>query len=1218
MLGDYIRLRDGGTPAAKMEYARITAISGNVLTVERNVHPPCLDGQSVGAALDADTEEVLLVTGAAHQKCIQTVEWDPKREVLRVTVESDVATSSPGRMSSRSATKTTKCRASFFNGITIDEAYLRQYYQRDGLPSGKGPLPPAAGIDRDWYRKAWVRRYSSSACASGGANAQRPGLGKETCDVTKAIEYKFNRDLSTNMQFESNMEYAAYSGKTTNAVGTTVEPSFAWLAASGSKTGISSENCISVTMVPTMTMVSTVATAQTDITLVGITGSSTHDTDSLAVFPGAGCKWQGGSPTMADVNDNTNSIRAYPAEANGVDVFMSPGGKPWTGKWTKGPGTLAFRIGTGFSIAAGEAFTFSFKLDNGDIPQKGKEVYISAMGHYCSENLCDDSSDPDFKIDPPQKFDVSKTVVEVSAPTFDVAKLHQSTSDPDATATITVSLLPNRDLSTTDAELTMTGLCGTTLNDEVQILDVFGSPIDRYSSPSTLNFARMASWNRDTKVFKVKWKLLKMENAACDAMIAASGQAAFEPMKMSGSIGKVDQPAFTTFKIGQVSTRPDAINYVCVTLKTNYLFNSETTGKQEQSKFTLTGLTGSQHVDEQGVDVYPCPGNELNRGTNEFDLNTKNGWAMPISQNNPAALKVVGGVSASAPFKPLTASRTAGTFDFTAATGKAEFVMDTTGFAAGTEYIFAIKMQNSKTAQECKTVTLTADGDIEQTVTMQQPTYMRALVDGETDGDACALKVYDPGFLTKTIASSRVLAKETTTLTVTLRSNEDLLSTVEGFYSSITISGLTGSKTGDSDSLSLLKGGTSEKGNVKTAFTPEVTSLRWVQSSGTLSLVLATSATCELPGGAEAKRKLVNCVKAGVEYVLQFELTNGDTVQSAPVVSVTAEYESGVFIPKKAMDGPFSPGATKAKAMEIVDDKHFMAKYEIGQLVATPGARNSLCVTLASRTDLTSTTNTGARRFVAFTITGLTGFKTDTQDLSMLHTDGQLVMGPTVAGGFERSSVKNYTLVGSISGLAAAASAAIKAAVDEVAQYDVLELAGLEYEVSSVSSNTVTLKSPIVTNGAADKAAGTVIRRSPTQSATWNMFCETEPATSGCKTGENNMVKFDDTKGEASFFLGTKTMVAGQDYKFCFHVTNPDKSMACRDVSIKYRDSGVGSEVAFAMKKDSGIRCPGATDERMFTTATIRSSSNVTSFKTGIFLELVPNFKTGIFLELVP
>ena len=113
-----------------------------------------------------------------------------------------------------------------------------------------------------------------------------------------------------------------------------------------------------------------------------------------------------------------------------------------------------------------------------------------------------------------------------------------------------------------------------------------------------------------------------------------------------------------------------------------------------------------------------------------------------------------------------------------------------------------------------------------------------------------------------------------------------------------------GSKTVDSDTLSLLKGGTSEKGNVKTAFTPEVTSLKWVQTSGTLSLVLATSSTCDLPGGAEAKRKLVNCMKAGVEYVLQFELTNGDTVQSAPAVSVTAEYESGKFFPKKDMNGP--------------------------------------------------------------------------------------------------------------------------------------------------------------------------------------------------------------------------------------------------------------------------------------------------------------------------
>ena len=225
MIGDYVRLRDDGSTSGKMEYARITGIpSTTTLTLERNVHPPCLDGQKVGADLDADTDEVLLVTGAAHQQCIQTVEWDPKREVLKITAESG-------------ATPATVCNLDYFNGVTIDEAYLRQYYQRDGLPSGKGPLPPAAGIDRDWYRKAWVRRYSSSACASGAASAQRPGLGKETCDVTRATQYMFNRDLSTNMQFESNMEFAAYSTQTKDAVGTTVKPSFSWLAASGSKTG---------------------------------------------------------------------------------------------------------------------------------------------------------------------------------------------------------------------------------------------------------------------------------------------------------------------------------------------------------------------------------------------------------------------------------------------------------------------------------------------------------------------------------------------------------------------------------------------------------------------------------------------------------------------------------------------------------------------------------------------------------------------------------------------------------------------------------------------------------------------------------------------------------------------------------------------------------------------------------------------------------------------
>ena len=42
---------------------------------------------------------------------------------------------------------------------------------------------------------------------------------------------------------------------------------------------------------------------------------------------------------------------------------------------------------------------------------------------------------------------------------------------------------------------------------------------------------------------------------------------------------QVDAPRFATYKIGQYTTRPDVDNYVCVTLKTNYLFKSDSTAE---------------------------------------------------------------------------------------------------------------------------------------------------------------------------------------------------------------------------------------------------------------------------------------------------------------------------------------------------------------------------------------------------------------------------------------------------------------------------------------------------------------------------------------------------------------------------------------------------------------------------------------------------------------
>jgi hypothetical protein len=123
-----------------------------------------------------------------------------------------------------------------------------------------------------------------------------------------------------------------------------------------------------------------------------------------------------------------------------------------------------------------------------------------------------------------------------------------------------------------------------------------------------------------------------------------------------------------------------------------------------------------------------------------------------------------------------------------------------------------------------------------------------------------------------------VLAEAAATITVTLRSNVDLFSSAS-IASKITLSGLKGSKTIDTTSMStLLAGG---DGNVATAFSPSFSAVTWTQSSGVLVLQLA-SGICEYPSGKDAKSAPVTCIKAGIEYVFAITLTNGADVQEAP------------------------------------------------------------------------------------------------------------------------------------------------------------------------------------------------------------------------------------------------------------------------------------------------------------------------------------------------
>jgi hypothetical protein len=361
--------------------------------------------------------------------------------------------------------------------------------------------------------------------------------------------------------------------------------------------------------------------------------------------------------------------------------------------WSKEDGTVAFEIGEGHSISAGQTVVFSIQLSNGDKAQESRAVSASVNGYYCKSNLCDSTSDQAVDISAVAFHSASKMLL-IKEPTFETSVIAQDTTDPEDTATITVSLKANKALSTDSSVITISGICGTITNEDVTItagtaLDDAGVAITTVGTAGT--FLGTGAWDREAKVLKITtggtgmvkdttyvftytWLLVDELQAACPITISASGTETFIARTMdndSGNTGKVDTPKFKTFKIGQYTTRPDVDNYVCVTLKTNVDFKSDNTAEGENGKstFTLSGLLGSQKNKEESTELYSCP--------------TK---AAPTPVPLTAATAV--------PFKPLTSTRTAGTYDFAIA-GDAVFVMDSAGFVSGTEYIFAMRIKNN-------------------------------------------------------------------------------------------------------------------------------------------------------------------------------------------------------------------------------------------------------------------------------------------------------------------------------------------------------------------------------------------------------------------------------------------------------------------------------------------------------------------------------------------
>jgi hypothetical protein len=176
---------------------------------------------------------------------------------------------------------------------------------------------------------------------------------------------------------------------------------------------------------------------------------------------------------------------------------------------------------------------------------------------------------------------------------------------------------------------------------------------------------------------------------------------------------------------------------------------------------------------------------------------------------------------------------------------------------ASTTYTFRFEITNPASATTSPTINIAASGTAAiASAAMTKPgTALHGVAHG-----ADPLTVEVPSFSPKSIQQSTPMLGATNTLTVSLTANFNLAT-----GSTVTITGLTGSQTADSASLT-----------VSSTSSLLGTSGVWTQSTGQLVLTAASEGTA-----------------SGTACVVTFTLTNTATAQSSPAVSVSAAIQEG-------------------------------------------------------------------------------------------------------------------------------------------------------------------------------------------------------------------------------------------------------------------------------------------------------------------------------------
>ncbi len=737
-----------------------------------------------------------------------------------------------------------------------------------------------------------------------------------------------------------------------------------------------------------------------------------------------------------------------------------------------------------------------------------------------------------------------------------------------------------------------------------------------------------------TYAFAFQLQTGKVAHEACVPKISSSGGSetiAEKEFSSSVNVGLTMAPMFTTIKIGQVTTRPDVTNFLCVTLQHNYEFYSDSvvvqnaaqTGNYIESKITISGLTGTQAVSTaangKGYALAYCP-TDLLYFDDKTTQHTSTQFQPDVTSFTPKRYRTFGttcfGTSAATqqcvpgnPYVPDDAFDTSvagrswfggqssdkDTFTWDQATGTAVLTVDPEitkdrktnpqntkgGIPKNAQIVFALPLQNSATASDCKEVSFESSGSIVQKATFVQTKIGRALQDGEMEGDACALKVYAPGFLVKKITQSTAVTGDDNVITVSLRTNVDFASVASGQASYITISGLTGSATSNADLGIVVP---------RWAFSPKFERGigKWTQSSGTLELKL-DAGTCVPPtvwaagafhdfetltikdapfaiGGSDSAAAVTvtdgtaaasgdqvttagalgstlptTCIKAGFLYVFSFQLLNPSTEQAAPAVSIGGRYRDSnnneKIVANAAIDAPISDDADKVP-MRISDQT--LTTVKIGQLIPAPSAINLICVTLQTSKDIKSQSNAPLS---SITISGLTGFDASEQQLQLYEADGTT----TVAATTGNPAVNSFKV------------------------------------------------------GAVFSAQNTQNRGS--EGAGYVFY-------SGAATGDVVMW----IRGDTASATTVSFMQKNVEHKFCFRLKNPKSEMQCKDVSVTVNNQGKISKVKAEQDMTTtiedysyGSACAGFVASPGFVVHNLRSSSNTTSGTSIIHLELATN-----------